>query len=73
MEAIEKEAKLNHDIANLKAKFVSRTYLQGAHIILPPWILEIFSEQVCLTFRDIKCERIMCKWTIGAAGWALRF
>jgi hypothetical protein len=22
--------------------------------------------------RDMECERIKCKWTIGAAGWALK-
>jgi len=23
--------------------------------------------------RDMECERIKCKWTIGAAGWAAKY
>jgi len=30
---------------------ISHNFLQGAHLILPPWILEIFSDQVGLTLE----------------------
>ena len=25
------------------------------------------------TLRDMECERILCQWAIGAAGWALKY
>jgi hypothetical protein len=43
--------------------------------ILPPWIFEIFLDLSYFwpKLRDIECERIKNKKTVGAAGWTLRF